>query len=129
MYVDKKERIIYKVADKLKSVAEKTLHAKTYEKCLAAINICANLFYRYNQFYTDESLERTLLDFSNSYVKDVRKKDYCPNRSGKTVLLYDGFGLDLRGCILVLANALCKSNYKVVYVTAARVNNLICCIY
>lgn len=108
---------------KLKAVASKSIKKGSYEKALSAIAVCAYVLYEYNQWYTDDELEEMLLYIGHKvvYVPD----DFCGrnHNSIKTVLFYDGFGLDTRGLAITKTRAIAGNGYKLIYVTNEKSRN------
>lgn len=117
MWFIKNKKIMDYVINKLRFVARKSMKNRLFSQLLDISTICAYLEYKYNQEYTDLTLEKILLDFSNNYVRSLRNEykyfEVNPNR----VLIYDGFGLDLRGYIIPVVKAFLKTEYKIIYVT------------
>ena len=98
--------------DKLKRVAQKEISRNNAEAAMAAISACSLILYEYNQYYCDEEIEK--------YIEDISKTIKIPSdyiSDEKTILFYDGFGLDLRGWAASFVKALVGCDYKVVYVT------------
>lgn len=112
--------------DKLKKIAEISLLKGKREKALQSVCACADLLYRYNQKYCDDDLENVLLslsvgiDTSNIADLEIRtgKKDNI-----KTVLFYDGFGLDRRGIAIVTCKAIIDNGYKLIYISPEASHN------
>lgn len=100
---------------KIKKIIKVSIKNKNYEKALCAISLCGNMYYFWNQFYTDEYLEQALMQIE----KDILTKTKINKNKIKqnTVLFYDGFGFDTRGLALIYLKALCELGYKVIYVT------------
>lgn len=109
---------------RLKNIASKALDKTNYEKALAAISVCGNILYDFNQVYTDEELESMLKKISTGILGGNRSKESMHiSHSSKTVLFYDGFGLDTRGLALIFLKGLAKNNYKLIYVTGQHAKN------
>lgn len=106
----------YRYAEKLKTIINKEVDRKKYEKALAAISAYAQISYHWNQFYCDDQIEETLMDISN--VCFPKCKEYYAQK--KMVLFYDGFGLDVRGLAIIYIKALKELGYKILYVTTAE---------
>ena len=104
---------VEKVIKELKNYAEKSFHTKKYEKSLTAIEVGANILYRYNQIYKDDEFENLLVEISNRLINkgEIKKKNE------KIVVFYDGFGLDTRGLALIFLKAIAELNYKLIYIT------------
>ena len=115
IFMSKKE---IKVVERLRKIIEKKIKEKQYEDALRAISVCGEIFYSHNQTYTDDFLENNLLLISRELSKNKGKKsrEKCLNDK-KTILFYDGFGLDTRGLALIFLKALVELGYDVVYVT------------
>lgn len=103
-----------KITKKLKTIAKKNIATGRYNKALAAISACANFYYTHNQKYTDEELEQMLITLGKTLFKPTAVKN---DTSEKTVLFYDGFGLDTRGLALIFLKAIVRNGYKLIYVT------------
>ena len=76
----------------------------------------ANMLYESNQYYVDNDLENALLNIQ----KQLQKKcdfEEIKDVNTKTVLFYDGFGLDSRGLAYIYLKALVNLGYKVIYMT------------
>lgn len=120
--IDKKE-FSDKFIGNLKEIANKSLKKNNLNKCLTAISVAGDYLYQYNQYYTDDELENYI-----SLVSDIlKKKNNFGNLKNNTekIIVYDGFGLDIRGTILIYLNALGLNNYPVVYITNKNVKNKI----
>lgn len=118
--IDKEEQV-EKLIQKLKTIAATALEKKNFNTSLTALAFAAETLYAYNQFYTDDELEAL-----NAQVGDEIKKKYnFVNyvQAQDNILLYDGFGLDIRGVVLMYLNALGKNGYKVYYVTNLKVKD------
>lgn len=118
-----KNQQVKKLIHKLKRIASTTLEKKDINTSLAALSFAAETLYMFNQFYTDDELEEL-----TTQVGDEIKAKYhfakC-NKVQDCILLYDGFGLDTRGVVLMYLNALGKNGYKVHYVTNRKVKDQI----
>ena len=102
---------------KLKQCANKSLEKGSIEKALAAISAGCQIEYEFNQNYVDYDFENYVTAISEQYrnrLKD-RLDNYSPDT--KTVLFYDGFGMDVRGVAKMYLSALTKNNYHIIYVT------------
>ena len=111
--VHKTEQLIIK----LKRIAEKAIRKKKYNKALSALSACANVLYEYNQRYKDDDIEDMLLKIGKSTIlvpDDFKPKETHPV---KTVLFYDGFGMDLRGLAANITKNIATLGYKLIYVT------------
>lgn len=98
----------------LKKVIKRAMRTGNFPKALAGIDACAELAYRYNQWYTDHELEDWLQDIERELPRTTLTKE---GTSRNTVLFYDGFGMDTRGLALVYLKALTALGYHLVYVT------------
>ena len=90
-----------------------------YEEALAKITTLANSLYESNQYYVDDDLENALLNIQ----KQLQKKcdfEEIKDVNTKTVLFYDGFGLDSRGLAYIYLKALVNLGYKVIYMTLSN---------
>lgn len=114
------EKKFLTICNRLKKLADKAIKSHQYEKAMAAIASCAQLFYEYNQFYTDDRLEQQIQDIAAAWHEKYKQslKDF--QADSNTVLFYDSFGLDTRGIALMYMNALAKLGYHVIYVTTAK---------
>ena len=105
---------ISRIKEKLESIASKNIRRGNSQKALAAINAAASLQYYYNQQYADEKLEQTLRMLEKAYPPTVLEKTDLRER---TIIFYDGFGLDTRGLALIYLKALIQLDYHVIYIT------------
>ena len=99
-----------------KNEIKKLVFLQKYEEALAKITTLANSLYESNQYYVDNDLENALLNIQ----KQLQKKcdfEEIENVNTKTVLFYDGFGLDSRGLAYIYLKALVNLGYKVIYMT------------
>lgn len=99
-----------------KNDIKKLVFLQKYEEALAKITTLANSLYESNQYYVDDDLENALLNIQ----KQLQKKydfEEIKDVNDKTVLFYDGFGLDSRGLAYIYLKALVNLGYKVIYVT------------
>ena len=111
------------IQEKLKKIASKAIQTEDYETALCAIAAAGHILYMHNQVYTDETLEKQLLEIETCALKHVNNEFSEKNTDDKTVLFYDGFGLDTRGLALIFLRALVRDGYRVVYVTSERARN------
>ncbi len=110
-----------KVINRLKGIINKNLNNKNYETALAACSVCAEIMYMHNQTYVDEELEIFLQQIGNQIIKVNKQNEITkPLASHRTILFYDGFGLDTRGLALIFVKALVEIGYQVVYVTTEK---------
>ena len=108
----------FAVLDKLKEISRKAIASKNYDKALAAVSVGADILYTYNQVYTDGDLEQMLLEIGARFFEEEEPQNsYDPGKDSKTVLFYDGFGLDTRGLALIFLKGLARCGYRVIYVT------------
>ena len=90
-----KEKYNLLIKDNKKQIRQFILLHK-YEEALSKIANMANMLYESNQYYVDDDLENALLNIQ----KQLQKKcdfEEIKDVNTKTVLFYDGFGLDSRG--------------------------------
>lgn len=102
---------------RLKLIAEKSISNNNYELGLQAIAAGAYMSYLYNQFYTDEQLEKMLLEVSN---KVITFTNWNHTKDRKKIVFYDGFGLDRRGISIVINKAICMNGYKLIYISPLK---------
>ena len=110
-----KEKYNLLIKDNKKQIRQFILLHK-YEEALSKIANMANMLYESNQYYVDDDLENALLNIQ----KQLQKKydfEEIKDVNTKTVLFYDGFGLDSRGLAYIYIKALVNLGYKVIYVT------------
>ncbi len=105
------------IIQKLQRIAHNAIQNKDYEKALTAVAAGGNILYAHNQTYTDDTFEQQLLTIEASALKGVSKHF---ETDPKTVLFYDGFGLDTRGLALIFLKALTRIGYRVIYVTTEQ---------
>ena len=105
--------------NKVKKIAQKSIQKGNLDKCLASVAFAGEYLYQYNQYYTDDELEGFLCNIANKLkiCNNLAKFEKCECQN--VVLVYDGFGLDIRGTIRIYLNALGLNGYKVVYITDA----------
>lgn len=99
-----------------KNEIKKLVFLQKYEEALAKITTLANSLYESNQYYVDNDLENALLNIQNQLQKKCDFEE-IENVNTKTVLFYDGFGLDSRGLAYIYLKALVNLGYKVIYMT------------
>lgn len=99
-----------------KNEIKKLVFLQKYEEALAKITTLANSLYESNQYYVDNDLENALLNIQKQLQK---KYDFGEIKevNDKTVLFYDGFGLDSRGLAYIYIKALVNLGYKIIYMT------------
>lgn len=98
----------------LKDIANEAIASKKYEKAMSAISFASDYLYEFNQYYTDDDLEHYTCQISDA-LKD--KWELNPKSGSKKIIVYDGFGINTRGVVLMYLNALGLNNYQVVYIT------------
>lgn len=112
--MEKIEKKILAVVDKLKRIIAASIKKGNYRKALDAMTACAFILEEYNQYYVDDELENNLLTIANAICKPgFTRADVNDN----TVIYYDSFGDDVRGLSLVYLTTLANLNYKIIYVT------------
>lgn len=114
--MDKRDQVKNSI-DKLKSVMRLNLQKGKYERCMASISVGCQILYEYNQYYMDSDFEDGVVQIANCIRNNYQNElnSFCKEQ--KTVLFYDGFGLDTRGVAKMYLNALWKNGYKIIYVT------------
>ncbi len=108
---------------KIKKVVEKSIIKNNFEKAMVAIAFIGDYLYQYNQFYTEDELEKYLCIISSELKKQYQLQ--AKFKSSQKIVVYDGFGLDTRGVILMYLNALGLNNYQVVYITNKKKKDII----
>lgn len=101
---------VIKDVNKVKRIIDSSISKNKYETALIAIKMLANLYYEYNQIYTDIELENKILEINSKLLK---KEDYDVDKN--CVFFYDGFGLDLRGWAASYIRTLISLEYYVIY--------------
>lgn len=88
------------------------------EEALRAAGSLASILYHYNQSYTDDFLEDCLRDAASSLEggSDAGASGADP----KTVLFFDGFGLDTRGLAQIYLEALGELGYHILYMVPQK---------
>lgn len=109
--------------NKLKNIAKTKIKEKKYNTALAAISCAAEILYIFNQKYADDDLEKLTSDIGDILKSKYSRANY--KECTDTVLVYDGFGLDTRGVVLMYLNALGLNGYSVCYVTNSAVQDSI----
>lgn len=102
---------------KFSRAVEKALRKDDFNGAMAALELCAELRYRENQIIYDRELEEKLSQLVDKAGACLQNRDDCDDR---TVLFYDGFGLDHRGLSYIYVRALVKLKYKVILVLDGR---------
>lgn len=100
----------------LKRKADKHYRSGNYEKAMSAISCAAKVMYDYNQFYTDDELEQYIDLITRKFKPDFQNELDHYEKENRTILFYDGFGMDTRGVAKMYLNALKANGYKIVYV-------------
>jgi hypothetical protein len=98
----------------LTKAIEHNFKKNNLEHVLELICAKARLLYIYNQKYRDDQSE-TLLNA----IADKFKTEFSHRSNDKTVLFYDGFGLDARGLVQQYLTGLVENNYKVLYISVS----------
>ena len=106
--------------DKLKKIIKRENNKSNYENAFVAAKTLADIYYSYNQIYTDLELEDGLLFIRDSLLD---KKEYATDNN--CVLFYDGFGLDLRGWAASYVRAITKLEYKLIYMCPSNMKGKI----
>lgn len=101
---------VEKVINKLKLLTDISIKDGRYDIAISATKSLAEIYYGYNQIYTDIELEEKLILIRESILS---KNLYDVDED--CVFFYDGFGLDLRGLAVVYARALASINCRVIY--------------
>ncbi|SEI84582.1 hypothetical protein SAMN05660742_101215 [Propionispira arboris] len=99
--------------DRAKAIIQRLIQEEKYEDALQLISSQADIMYTYNQWYTDDDLEKLLYDIENTLSVDAVIDSVGEN----TVFYYDAFGLNNRGLTQIYLAALLKLNFHIVYVT------------
>lgn len=99
-------------AKKLKRIINKNCE-QNYEVAMAAMSAYCNLSYHWNQFYSDDEVEKQICKISEKLFDKKSINNYCGDKNA--VLFYDGVGHDTRGLVLNYLNALKANGYKIVY--------------
>ena len=118
--IEEKKQIIKDYIEKGKKDVYNYMSAYDYENAMQKIRQLGVFIYNYNQEYTDDDLEVCIRELS---VRLAGEKTWT--RANKTVLFYDGFGLDTRGLAANYLDALSYAEYKIVYLVPSRVKGKI----
>lgn len=118
-----KSQQVDELLHKLKRIASKSLRKGRIKTCLAALSFAAESLYMFNQVYTDDDLESLTAQAGDMIKSKFGFSSY--SKCQDTILVYDGFGLDTRGVVLMYLNALGMNGYKVCYVTDKKVRKSI----
>ena len=95
---------VEEIVNKLKNIAKTKINKKKYNTALAAISCAAGILYTFNQKYADDDLEKLTSDIGDNLKSKYDRANY--KECTDTILVYDGFGLDTRGVVLMYLNAL-----------------------
>lgn len=109
-----------RVIDKLRERVKINVKKKKFENAMVVAGILSEIYYNYNQIYSDFELEDQLEIIGTNILKH---ESYIVNQN--CVLFYDGFGLDLRGWALSYIKALSDLGYFIVYVCPCTSKNKI----
>lgn len=115
------EKRIKKDSEKMRAIITNYLKKNNLEGALKSITFFGRFMYSLNQCYCDDYVEKIIYSIAQKivYIKQsFLKKD-------KSILFYDGFGLDNRGLALIYLRALINLNYDIVYVTLEGRKDLI----
>lgn len=112
-----KEILTQNLIDKLKEIAKTSIKNNKLNRCLASVAFSAEYLYQYNQYYTDDDLEGYLCQVADKLKEKNRYAKFNKQECEDIILVYDGFGLDIRGVILMYLNALGMNKYHVIYIT------------
>lgn len=112
-----KNRQVNDVIYKLKIIADNSIKKKRYNSAFAAISAASEILYSYNQKYIDEDLENLVSIIGDELREKYHRGKYDKIECSKNIFIYDGFGLDTRGVILMYLNALGINKYHVCYIT------------
>lgn len=113
-----KEKYNLFIKDNKKQIRQLILLHK-YEEALSKIANMANMLYESNQYYVDNDSENALLNIQRQLQKKYDFEE-IKDVNTKTVLFYDGFGLDSRGLAYIYLKALVNLGYKVIYMTISN---------
>ena len=116
-----KNKQVDNLIHKLKLIALNKLEKNNINASLAALSFASETLYAYNQFYTDDELEKITAQVGDRIKNEYNFANY--DNIQDNILLYDGFGLDTRGVVLMYLNALGKNGYNVTYVTDLKVKD------
>lgn len=115
-----KETEVNCLLEKLSHIAIESYRCKRLDRSLEAIHASADIQYQWNQNYTDDALESILLKIAQTI--EIAPFQYHPSNP-KTILFYDGFGLDTRGLALIYTKAICDLGYELIYVVTEEARN------
>lgn len=120
-----KNKQVEAIVSELKGIAKTSIKRKKYNTAFAAISGAAEILYIFNQIYVDDDLEELTISLGENLKAKYRIANYRKEECSNTILVYDGFGLDTRGVILMYLNALGLNGYPVCYVTNKEVHEAI----
>ena len=121
---DKNKQVDF-IIEKFKKIARYSITKKKYNRALASISWAAGVLYAFNQKYTDDELENLTSTVGDELKVKYNRANYSKEDCSNTILVYDGFGLDTRGVILMYLNALGIDGYSVCYITDIAVQGSI----
>lgn len=107
------ERRIEKDSEKMKQIIMHYMSKNDLEGALKAITFFGRYMYALNQCYDDDDVEKIIYKIAHN-IGTVEKS--FPKKE-KSILFYDGFGLDNRGLALIYVRALVNLQFDIVYVT------------
>ena len=116
-----KKNTTNKYLSKLMRISIDSVNKGRKEKALSSLGAFCSIQYSINQVYTDKQTEDLISEISKKLV--TIPDEYNPDQ--KTVLFYDGFGLDLRGWAASYIKALISANYHVIYVAPIHRKELV----
>lgn len=112
-----KNQQVNSLISKLKNIATSSLEHGKINKALSAVSFAAETLYMFNQYYVDENLEMLTAKVADSIKNNYDFCKYPIEEQTDRILVYDGFGFDTRGVILMYLNALGLNGYEISYVT------------
>ncbi len=115
--MENKAEEVNKLLDRFKAVMRRSLEKGNIEKAMAAVSAACEMLYYYNQVYIDDDLEAGVYETGRKLKAMFGKELESYHADDKTVMFYDGFGMDTRGVAKMYLNALKKNGYKIIYVT------------
>ena len=103
---------------KLMQICNKAIKKNKVDLVAICIEAMAQLYYEWNQFYTNDFLEDKVSQLAQLVVPKIEVNEH--SNEIKTILFYDGFGLDSRGLALIYLKALAQMDCRVIYLTNSR---------
>ncbi len=100
--------------EKLRALGRRWLQRGNREKALRTMTALAKVEYFYNQRYTDEWIEQSVMDLADQPELPEEKGD------SRTVLFYDGFDYQSKGLVLIYLKALAALGYRIIYISCAE---------